>query len=129
MCLPSILWTFILFYVPLFRSMGRCSILCAVVPIYGPSSTFYGPFSFFYITLISFPTYVPSFDSMDLYSVLWAIISLYGPLFHSMCRRPGLCAVVPIYGPSSTFYGPFSFFYITSISFPTYVPSFDSMDL
>src|SRR5699024_4830778 len=37
MCLPSILWTFILFYVPLFRSMGLHPVLCAIIPPYVPS--------------------------------------------------------------------------------------------
>src|SRR5699024_11358873 len=103
MDLYSVLCSIIPLYGPLFHSMCRRPGLCAVVPIYGPSSTFYGPFSFFYITSISFPTYVPSFVSMDLYSVLWAIISLYGPLLYSVCRVPGLCSVVPLFGPSSTF--------------------------
>ena len=43
MCLHSILWVSILFYVPLSCSMCPRSALCAIAQFYGPTSTFYVP--------------------------------------------------------------------------------------
>src|SRR5699024_7836120 len=126
MCLPSILWTSILFYGPSSRSMGRCSILCAVVLVYVPSyqsmdrhprsmdrfhfsilhQFHFRPMCLPSILWASILFYVPSFRSMDLYPVLWTFILLYVPSSRSMCHHSALCAVAPIYGPSATFYVP-----------------------
>src|SRR5699024_11417954 len=113
MCLPSILWTFILFDLPLFRSMGRCSILCAVVLVYVPSyqsmdrhprsmdrfhfsilhQFHFRPMCLPSILWTSILFYGPSFRSMDLYPVLWTFILFYVPSSRSMCHHSALCAV------------------------------------
>src|SRR5699024_2832530 len=97
MCLPSILWTFILFYVPLFRSMGLHPVLCAIIPPYVPSFDSMGLYP---VLCAVIRVYVPSFDSMGLYPVLCAVIPLYVPSSRSMCPRSALCAFIPFYVPS-----------------------------
>src|SRR5699024_4985756 len=84
MCHCSVLWPFVLFYVPSFRSMDlhpamcHCSVLWPFVSLY-----------------------VPSFRSMALRLVLCAIIPFYGPLSFSMCHRSVLWTLILLYLPSS----------------------------
>src|SRR5699024_2303757 len=68
MCHHSVLWTFILFNVPLFCSMALYLYLCAVVLFYGPSSC-----------------------SMCHHSVLWPFISFYVPSSCSIARHLNQC--------------------------------------
>src|SRR5690625_912365 len=66
--------------------MDRYLVLCAVIPVYGPS------------TAIS--AYEPSSGSMDRYLLLWPFVLFYKPLFWSMCHYSNLWTVIHPYVPS-----------------------------
>ena len=100
-----VLWTVVLGYVPLSRSMSRCLVLCAFVSVYEPLFRSMGLRSALCAVL---PIYGPSFWSMCRHLALCAVISPYVPSSHSMCLHSNLCAILPIYGLSTAFYVPTS---------------------